>query len=361
MSKFNGFEGPKQNWSKLPHQLIDALPQIKTLGEMKIILYTLRHTWGFKDDYKKITLNEFQYGRKRRDGKRLDSGTGLTKPTIINGIKRAISHGFLFEYVDTSDPARVKKFYSLAEEGLKVFTPEVKKFYPRGKETLHRTEKETLEKETLDISPLAENKIHEQSSGDFGNPTNGDEPILTDPEPDALTEAFGPIPDVRDGCYIGKVETGNGKPTISEADQAHLLTFGHLPDDKPPWPFDTIQEIRQSGWEIWDPTVERGLAYCLEAIRTKKPDFAVPNNTRSDWHKDVRGHLKDYKADDLGTLYKLAVDKLEKAGMSYTRPGSLTRTLPDVANASAPTNTGPILTEAEKARLAELTAQFSPK
>jgi hypothetical protein len=151
--KFQGFQSPQENWSKLPHQLIDALPQIETLGEMKIILYTLRHTWGFKDDYKKITLSEFQHGRKRRDGSRLDSGTGLTKPTIIDGIKRAISHGFLFEHVDTSDPARVKKFYSLVEEGLNFFTSGVKKFNPRGKESLHRTEKETKEKETVDNSP----------------------------------------------------------------------------------------------------------------------------------------------------------------------------------------------------------------
>lgn len=200
--------------------------------------------------------------------------------------------------------------------------------------------------ENTDLSPSAENELHNQSSGDFGDPAKGNEPILV--EPDALTEAFGPNP---------RQAQSNGKPPITEADAAHLLTFGHLPGDKPPWPFDTIQEIRQSGWEIWDPTVERGVAYCLEAIRTKKPDFAVPNNTRSDWHKDVRGHLKDYKVDDLGTLYKLAVDKLNKAGMSYTRPGSLTRTLPDVANAPAPTNTGPTLTEAQKARLAELTAQ----
>lgn len=144
-TKFEGFEQPEENWSKLPNQLIDLLPQIETLGEMKIILYTLRHTWGFRDDYKKITLDEFENGRKRRDGTRLDKGTGLSKPTIINGIKRAISHRFLYSFTDTGDLGRAKKFYSLSQEGLKNLTPTIKKFNPHYKEPLHRSEKETLE------------------------------------------------------------------------------------------------------------------------------------------------------------------------------------------------------------------------
>ncbi len=153
MSSFQGFEEPKENWSKLPHQLIDALSEIKTIGEMKVILYTLRHTWGYQDDYKKITLSEFEKGRKRKDGTRIDDGTGLSRPTIVDGIKRAVLAGFLFEHIDTSDPARVKKFYSLTKQGLRNLTPDVKKFNPRGKETLHRTEKETIKKETIDRIP----------------------------------------------------------------------------------------------------------------------------------------------------------------------------------------------------------------
>ena len=56
---FTGFNEPKENWSKLPNEFVDALPMIETIGEMKVILYILRHTWGFHDDEKKITLDEF--------------------------------------------------------------------------------------------------------------------------------------------------------------------------------------------------------------------------------------------------------------------------------------------------------------
>lgn len=300
---------------------------------------------------------------------------------------------------------------------------------------------QVLTPENTNISPSAENEPHEQSSGDFGEPTNGDEPIIepedneTIPpgEVDVILRKGGHDPDevgarmksvaeqalakveisgppendyVPDSCTCaalaasgamppcsycenlplepgsaltdtldreimgGKVPDGTTvildhndqrevfieeetldtndnfadlfgtekekliRPSLTEAEVAHLRTFGHLPADKAPQVFDTIQEIKNAGWEIWDPTVEQGIAHYLEAVRAKRSGFAIPNNgsVRKDWYKDIAGHLQDYQPDDLGTLYRLAVDKLEKAGMSYTRPGSLTKTLPDVVN-----------------------------
>jgi len=138
-SLFAGFTDPTQNWSRLPHQLIEALPLIETLGEMKVILYTLRHTWGYHDDEKKITLDEFCNGRKRRDGSRIDGGTGLSKPTVIDGLERAVIHGFITVRTDSSDLGRVKNFYSLCAS-------DVKEFDTTGKESCHRTEKETSER-----------------------------------------------------------------------------------------------------------------------------------------------------------------------------------------------------------------------
>jgi len=143
---FKGFSKPESNFSKLPHQFIEVMPQIETKGEMAVILYILRHTWGFQEASKKITLDEFENGRKKSDGTRLDSGTGLSRPTILDGLERAEAHGFIEVERDDSDSARVKKVYSLRMEGSRNLTPDVKKLDPGGKETLHRSEKETLER-----------------------------------------------------------------------------------------------------------------------------------------------------------------------------------------------------------------------
>lgn len=142
---FQGFGTPEENWSKLPHTLIAALSLIETVSELKVILYILRHTWGYHETEKRISLDEFANGRKRRGGERLDDGTGLSIPSIRNGIKRAIDHGFVSVEVDDSDKARVKKFYSL-NQSVKLLHPDCKSFTPRVKESFNRTKKETSER-----------------------------------------------------------------------------------------------------------------------------------------------------------------------------------------------------------------------
>jgi hypothetical protein len=62
---------------------------------------------------KKITTDEFMYGRKKKSAERIDIGTGLSKPSVIAGLKSAVAHGFLEEEIDDSDKARIKKYYKL--------------------------------------------------------------------------------------------------------------------------------------------------------------------------------------------------------------------------------------------------------
>ena len=162
VEEFCGFDEPVQNWSTLPHSLINLLPMIGTLGELKVILYILRHTWGFNDVWKKITLDEFQYGRKRKDGTRLDSGTGLAAPTIRDGLRKAEEHGFICVEVDDSDLARIHRFFSLkmkSDQGESIFPLEPKTLDLSEKQSLHRSEKDTLERnhrETTCVSTASE-------------------------------------------------------------------------------------------------------------------------------------------------------------------------------------------------------------
>ena len=119
---FEGFEYPRENWTKLPNILIERLPDISSLSEMKIILYILRHTWGYQefDDRKRISLDDFQYGREKKEG-RIDNGIGMTRPSIISGVRRAIKHGFITEEVDDTDKGRITKRYSLKMKMLPEF------------------------------------------------------------------------------------------------------------------------------------------------------------------------------------------------------------------------------------------------
>jgi len=164
---FEGFSVPEGNFYKTPNVWIDICAGINNLAEIKVIQYVLRHTWGFSEYgiAKKISVDEFMHGRCRTDRTRMDAGTGLSHMSVIDGLKRAVAHGYLFCEVDTSDPARIKKSYGLKMiggvkdlegvknldplkdlEGVKNLAGDVKDLYPRYKGSLDRTEKDTLEK-----------------------------------------------------------------------------------------------------------------------------------------------------------------------------------------------------------------------
>lgn len=114
---FEGFFNPTMfvvGFTQLPHEFIENLHKIESIAEIKVILYVMRHTWGFQefDTWKHLTTDEFMYGRMTKDG-RMDNGTGLSKVSVITGIEKAIEHGFLLCRVDNHDLARVRKSYKL--------------------------------------------------------------------------------------------------------------------------------------------------------------------------------------------------------------------------------------------------------
>jgi hypothetical protein len=114
--KFNGFIPPVSNYFSMPNEWVNICAGIKSLAELKVVQYVLRHTWGFQEydgRPKPITTDEFMHGRKRRDGTRIDHGTGLSDRGVKDGISLAIEHGYLICEVDDSDKARIKKSYAL--------------------------------------------------------------------------------------------------------------------------------------------------------------------------------------------------------------------------------------------------------
>ena len=158
---FPGFERPENKWTKLPHTLIERLPLVETVGELKVILYVLRHTWGFQefDLPKRITLDEFQHGRKRADGSRIDGGTGVSRCALNDGIRRAVAHGFLVQELEPHrDRGRQSHVYCLrmSNTGLRVSDsdtlsaadkhPDDQPLTPTVPESDTRSEKETMER-----------------------------------------------------------------------------------------------------------------------------------------------------------------------------------------------------------------------
>jgi hypothetical protein len=81
----------------------------------KIVCYVLRHTIGYQKEYapKRITLDEFEHGRKRRDGSRIDHGIGMYKQQIEAAIVDAVRAGALYVEEDERDKGRITWYYAV--------------------------------------------------------------------------------------------------------------------------------------------------------------------------------------------------------------------------------------------------------
>jgi hypothetical protein len=84
-TSFDGFV--RSNTTPIPDVLFDELLSILSGAELKVLLYIMRRTWGFKKDSDAIALSQFEHGITTRDGRVLDRGCGLHRETICKALK----------------------------------------------------------------------------------------------------------------------------------------------------------------------------------------------------------------------------------------------------------------------------------
>jgi hypothetical protein len=82
--QFGGFSNP--NFTPVPDEFFDELIPSLTSAEMRVLLYIIRRTFGFKKQMDAISLSQMVYGIVRKDGTRLDAGTGLKKAAVCRAL-----------------------------------------------------------------------------------------------------------------------------------------------------------------------------------------------------------------------------------------------------------------------------------
>jgi len=86
---FEGFDSP--NTTQVPDAFFDVVAPELSEAELRVALYIIRRTFGFKKDSDNISLRQMVNGITTRDGRVLDRGTGLKKSAVanaLNGLER---------------------------------------------------------------------------------------------------------------------------------------------------------------------------------------------------------------------------------------------------------------------------------
>src|SRR5665213_3417699 len=82
--EYEGFNSPRT--TQVPDDVFDVLmPQLKD-AELRVLLYIIRRTYGFKKDFDNISLKQMVDGITTRDGRVLDRGTGLPKSAVARAL-----------------------------------------------------------------------------------------------------------------------------------------------------------------------------------------------------------------------------------------------------------------------------------
>jgi DNA-binding MarR family transcriptional regulator len=99
--RFDGFSAP--NYTQVPDALFDELLPELTESELKVLLYIIRRTYGFKKDADSISLGQMVDGIRTRDGRQLDRGAGVSKASASRGVKGLEEKGIIVAVRNQSD------------------------------------------------------------------------------------------------------------------------------------------------------------------------------------------------------------------------------------------------------------------
>src|SRR3954447_10679870 len=123
-----GFSSP--NTTPVPDVVFDELLHRLDNGELRVLLYIIRRTYGFKKSSDDISIGQMVDGITRRDGTVLDRGTGLARTSVKRAIRGLLEKSIIIRrHNQAADGGNEPNTYGLYYET------------PRNEETLRNEAK----------------------------------------------------------------------------------------------------------------------------------------------------------------------------------------------------------------------------
>lgn len=98
---FAGFAAP--HYTSVPDQFFDELMPRLSGAELKVLLYIIRRTFGFKRNSDSISLSQMVSGITKQTGEVLDQGTGLGKASVVRALNTLAEKKIILRQRRSSD------------------------------------------------------------------------------------------------------------------------------------------------------------------------------------------------------------------------------------------------------------------
>jgi Bacteriophage replication protein O len=109
--RFAGFQYPTT--TPVPDEVFDVLAPQLSEAELRVLLYIIRRTFGFKKQKDPISLTQLVDGIRTKDGNVLDLGTGMSRRGVIKGCQGLVKKGVISVEKRLSDRDYAVNVYSL--------------------------------------------------------------------------------------------------------------------------------------------------------------------------------------------------------------------------------------------------------
>ncbi len=135
--RWRGFSAP--TYTQIPDEFFDELMVDLSESELRVCLYLMRRTFGFKKTADAVSLKQLIHGIRTRDGKVLDRGCGLSHTSVKRGLKGLLEKGVIsVAKIQSPDGDYETNVYTLVfakpvppmEEGTEVARGRHEKFLP---------------------------------------------------------------------------------------------------------------------------------------------------------------------------------------------------------------------------------------
>ena len=90
---FEGFDSP--TYTPVPDQFFDHVMTHLTEAELRVALYIVRRTFGFKKQQDSISLSQMVDGIVKKDGEILDEGTGMARSSVTRALRGLEEKGII--------------------------------------------------------------------------------------------------------------------------------------------------------------------------------------------------------------------------------------------------------------------------
>src|ERR1700730_9963390 len=104
---FDGFEDP--SYTQIPDAFFDQVMCHLAEAELRVCLYIMRRTFGFKKRSDTISFNQFLKGIETADGRRLDSGCGVRSSSSLATALAGLEDKGIIRRVQQNDPKAGKQ------------------------------------------------------------------------------------------------------------------------------------------------------------------------------------------------------------------------------------------------------------